>query len=162
MRFNAELAEVFLLHYNIVMSYDYKEKKIVSIIASNVEPAIALNIMGHLGVSVGAYADKEIMGQANIKDKSGITHVGISKYPFIITKVKMGKLKQTIETAKQNPNILVIDYPREMLTTGHDDELVKAIGEKEEKDMEYLGAVLYGDSNVINELTGKFSLWRID
>ena len=144
------------------MSYNYKEKKIVGVIASNVEPSIALNIIGHLGVSIGAYADKDIMGQADIKDKSGISHVGISKYPFIITKVKQGKVRQTIELAKQNPNILVVDYPKEMLTTGHDDELVKEIGEKEEKDIEYLGAVLYGDSDAINEITGKFQLWRMD
>ena len=71
------------------MNYDYKGKKIVGVIASNVEPAIALNVMGHLAVSIGAYADKEIMGQAYIKDKSGVNHVGISRYPFIITKVKM-------------------------------------------------------------------------
>jgi hypothetical protein len=144
------------------MSYDYKEKKIVGIIASNVEPAIALNVIGHLGVSIGAYADKEMMGQATIKDKSGINHLGISKYPFIITKVKIGKLKQTIEAAKQNPEILVVDYSKEVLTTWHDDELVKALGEKEEKDIEYLGAALYGNSDAINALTGKFSLWRID
>ena len=144
------------------MSYDYKEKKIVGVIASNLEPGVALNIIGHLGVSIGAYADKDIMGQANIKDKSGMNHVGISKYPFIITKVKMGKVRQTIETAKQNPNILVVDYPKEMLTTGHDDELVKAIGEKEEQRLEYLGAVLCGNSKDIDEITGKFQLWRLD
>lgn len=142
--------------------YDYKGKKIVGVIASNVDPEIALNIIGHLGVSIGAYADKEIMGCPNIKDKTGINHIGISKYPFIITKLKMSKLKQTIETAKQNSNILVVDYPKEMLTTGHDDELVKSINEKEEKDLEYLGAVLYGNSNEIDEITGKFQLWRLD
>ena len=144
------------------MNYDYKEKKIVGIIASNVEPSIALNVIGHLGVSIGAYADKDIMGEPNIKDKSGINHVGISRYPFIITKVKAGKLKQAIETAKQKPNILVVDYPKEMLTTGHDDELVKAIGEKEEQQLEYLGAVLCGNAKDIDEITGKFQLWRLD
>ncbi|MCL2383953.1 MAG: DUF2000 domain-containing protein [Oscillospiraceae bacterium] len=144
------------------MDYNYKEKKIVGVIGSNVEPSIALNVIGHLAISIGAYADKDIMGQANIKDKSGVNHVGISKYPFIITKVKMGKVRQAIETAKQNPNILVVDYPKEMLTTAHDEELVKAMEEKEEQQLEYLGAVLYGDAKDIDEITGKFQLWRID
>lgn len=49
-----------------------------------------------------------------------------------------------------------------MLTTGHDDELAKAIEEKEEEKFEYLGAVLYGNTKDIDEITGKFQLWRID
>lgn len=145
------------------MEYNYNEKKIVGIIASNVEAPVALNIIGHLGVSVGAYIDnEELMGKAVITDKSNINHTGISKYPFIITKVKMGKLRQAIEKARENKNIFIADYPKEMLTTGHDNELVKAIEEKEEKQLEYMGCVLYGNSKDIDEITGKFQLWRID
>jgi len=141
---------------------NYEDKKIVGIIASNVEPAVALNVIGHLAVSIGKYSDNEIMGQPNIFDKSGINHLGISKFPFIITKVKAGKLKNTIESAKKNPQLLVADYPKEMLDTRTDEELVEAINQKENDKLEYLGAVIYGDTEVINELTGKFQLWRID
>lgn len=49
-----------------------------------------------------------------------------------------------------------------MLETGHDDELAEAIQNKEEEKIEYLGAVFYGDSRDIDEITGKFQLWRID
>ena len=42
---------------------NYEDKKIVGIIASNVEPAIALNVIGHLAISIGKYSDVEIMGQ---------------------------------------------------------------------------------------------------
>jgi len=141
---------------------NYEDKKIVGIIASNVEPAVALNVIGHLAVSIGKYSDNEIMGQPNIFDKSGINHLGISKFPFIITKVKAGKLKNTIESAKKNPQLLVADYPKDMLDTRTDEELVEAINQKENDKLEYLGAVIYGDTEVINELTGKFQLWRID
>lgn len=141
---------------------NYEDKKIVGIIAGNVEPAVALNVIGHLAVSIGKYSDNEIMGQPNIFDKSGINHLGISKFPFIITKVKAGKLKNTIESAKKNPQLLVADYPKEMLDTRTDEELVEAINQKENDKLEYLGAVIYGDTEVVNELTGKFQLWRID
>ncbi len=141
---------------------NYEDKKIVGIIASNVEPSVALNVIGHLSVAIGKYSDNEIMRKPNITDKSGINHLGISKFPFIITKVKAGKLKSTIDIAKSNPNLLVADYPREMLETRTDDELVASINSKENNNLEYLGAIIYGDTEEVNAITGKFQLWRID
>lgn len=141
---------------------NYEDKKIVGIIASNVEPSIALNVIGHLSISIGKYSENEIMGKPIITDKSGINHMGISQFPFIITKVKAGKLKTTIEQAKNNPNLIVADYPKDMLDTRTDDELVKSISSKENSQLEYLGAIIYGDTKDVNELTGKFQLWRID
>ena len=141
---------------------NYEDKKIVGIVASNVDPSVALNVIGHLSVAIGKYSDSEIMGQPTITDKSGINHLGISKFPFIITKVKAGKLKTTIDIAKSNPNLLVADYPKDMLDTRTDDELVTSINGKENDKLEYLGAVIYGDTKDVNEITGKFQLWRLD
>ena len=141
---------------------NYEDKKIVGIIASNVEPSVALNVIGHLSVAIGKYSDAEIMGQPIIKDKSGVNHLGISKFPFIITKVKSGKLKTAIELAKNNPKLLVADYPKDMLDTKTDEELVSSINSKENEKLEYLGAIIYGDTKEVNEITGKFQLWRID
>ena len=141
---------------------NYEDKKIVGIIASNVEPSVALNVIGHLSVSIGKYSDNEIMGKSTITDKSGINHLGISKFPFIITKVKAGKLKTAIDMAKSNPILLVSDYPRDMLDTRTDEELVESINGKENEKLEYLGAVIYGNTKDVNEITGKFQLWRLD
>lgn len=140
----------------------YEDKKIVGIIASNVEPAVALNVIGHLSISIGKYSESEIMGQTVIIDKSGIKHLGISQFPFIITKVKSGKLKTAIDTAKSNPKLLVADYPKDMLDTRTDEELVSSISSKENEKIEYLGAIIYGDTKDVDEITGKFQLWRID
>ena len=102
------------------------------------------------------------MGQPVILDKTGVKHLGISKFPFIITKVKSGKLRTTIDIAKNNPNLLVADYPKDMLETRTDKELVESINSKENEQLDYLGAIIYGNSKDVNELTGKFQLWRID
>ena len=141
---------------------NYEDKKIVGILASNVEPTIALNVIGHLSVAIGKYSENEIMGQPIITDKTGIKHLGISKFPFIITKVKQGKLKTTIDLAKGNPNLLVADYPRDMLDTKTDEDLVLSINKKENEKLEYLGAIIYGNTKEVDEITGKFQLWRID
>ena len=141
---------------------NYEDKKIVGIIASNVEPAVALNVIGHLAISIGKYSENEIMGKPVINDKSGIEHLGISQFPFIITKVKAGKLKETINIAKQNPNLLVADYPKDMLDTKTDDELVESIGLKENDKLEYLGAIIYGNTKDVDSITGKYQLWRME
>ena len=141
---------------------NYEDKKIVGIIATNVEASVALNVIGHLSISIGKYSDGEIMGKEIITDKSGVNHSGISKFPFIITKVKAGKLKAAIAKAKENPNLLVADYPKDMLDTRTDEELVASISSKEEDSLEYMGAVIYGNTKDVDEITGKFQLWRID
>ena len=112
---------------------NYEDKKIVAILATNVDPKTAMNVIGHLAISIGKYSDNEIMGKKELIDNSGIGHLGISKFPFIVTKVKPSKLKNTINVAKQNPNIMVADYPKEMLETRTDEELVEAIGIKKEE-----------------------------
>ncbi len=142
-----------------MISYKYSDKKIVAVLAANLELNIALNVIGHLAVSLGANADKNIMGRKLLVDKSGVEHVGISKYPFIITKVKPGRLKKLINDARNVEEILLIDYPKQMLTTRHDDELAKEIQISENLELEYFGAILYGDTKNISALTGKFTLW---
>ena len=141
---------------------NYEDKKIVGIIASNVEATIALNVIGHLAISIGKYSGVEIMGKPVITDKSGVNHLGISQFPFIVTKVKAGKLKTAIDLAKSNPNLLVADYPKDMLDTRTDDDLVKSIASKENDKLEYLGAIIYGDTKDVNEITGKFQLWKTE
>ena len=141
---------------------NYEDKKIVGIIATNVDPSTALNVIGHLAISIGKYSDAEIMGKSLLTDKSEINHLGISKFPFIITKVKPGKLKAAIDKAKENPNLLVADYPKDMLDTRTDEELVESISNKNNDELVYLGAVIYGKTNDVNEITGKFQLWKID
>ena len=141
---------------------NYEDKKIVGIIATNVDASVALNIIGHLSISIGKYSKDEIMGKPVITDKSNINHLGISKFPFIITKVKSSKLRKAIDQAKENPNLLVADYPRDMLETRTDDELVSSISNKENEQLEYLGAIIYGDTKDVNEINGKFQLWKLD
>ncbi len=143
------------------VNMNYEDRKIVGIIATNVEPKIALNVIGHLAISIGQYSDAEIMGKKEIMDKSNISHLGISKFPFIITKVKSAKLRKAIDLAKSNPNLLVADYPKDMLETRTDEELVESVGNKENEELEYLGAIIYGSTKDVNDITGKFQLWDL-
>lgn len=140
----------------------YEDKKIVGILATNVDASVALNVIGHLAIAIGKYSDSEIRGQPVIKTSDGVEHLGISQFPFIVTKVKPSKLKNAILKAKENPNLLVAAYPKDMLETRTDEELVASIGAKKNDELEYFGAILYGNTSDVNEITGKIQLWRIE
>ena len=141
------------------MEYDYREKKIVAVVDSKLEVGVALNVVGHLAVSIGHNASDH-MGRPVLMDGSGVDHLGISRYPFIITKSNAGKIRKAIEAARQNPNILVADYPQQMLDTGHDDELASSLEAVKEAELTYLGAVFYGNTEEISAITKKFSLYK--
>ena len=79
----------------------YENRKIVGIISTNVDATTALNVIGHLAIAIGKNSDEEIMGKKIITDKSNINHLGISKFPFIVTKVKPSKLRAAIDKAKE-------------------------------------------------------------
>lgn len=36
---------------------NYEDKKIVAILATNVDPKTAMNVIGHLAISIGKYSD---------------------------------------------------------------------------------------------------------
>lgn len=141
---------------------NYEDKKIVGIISTNVDAVTALNVIGHLALSIGKYSDEEIMGKEVLTDASRINHLGISKFPFIVTKVKASKLKSAIDKAKENKNLLVADYPRDMLDTRTDEELVASVSSKNNDQLEYMGAIIYGNTKDVNEITGKFQLWNLN
>jgi hypothetical protein len=140
------------------MEYDYHERKIVAALNSNLETGAALNVLGHLAISIGYHA-KDHMGRERYADKSGVTHQGISRYPLIITRVKGSTLRKAIESARLDKRILIADFPSQMLETGHDDELAASIADSEENQITYLGALMYGPSDAIDAITRRFSLW---
>lgn len=141
---------------------NYEDKKIVAILATNVDVSTALNVIGHLSLAIGKYSGQEIMGEPILLDKSNIQHLGISRFPFIVTKVKSGKLKNAIAMAKENPNLLVADYPKDILETRTDEELVTSIKAKENEKLEYLGAIIYENTEDVNAITGRFQLWKME
>lgn len=142
------------------VTYNYREMKIVAVLSENISVQVALNVIGHLSISIGAYAPNTMMGRPYLVDKSGTKHLGISKYPYIITRANPRKIRKAICEARTSEDVLFADFPKQMLVTGHDDELDLAIKDSAEEDIEYFGAVFYGPSDAVSKITGKFSLWK--
>ncbi len=143
------------------MSYDLKSHKIVAIVSSKEPAHVALNVVGHLGIALGALVPRgDLMGRPTLVDKSGIAHPGIARYSFIVKAARPTKLYQAITAARDSSDVTMVDYPRAMLDTGHDDELNAMIEAATETDLDYLGAMLFGPSTAVDEICGKFTLWQ--
>ena len=85
------------------MEYNYNEKKFVIVLNSNLEMGTSFNVVGHLSISAGYYAENH-MGKEELIDATGGRHKGISKYPVIITKIKPSKIKITLKWLKIKRN----------------------------------------------------------
>ena len=142
------------------MAYNYKERKIVALLADGLELWQAMNALGHMATALGANKDAELMGRDLLIDKTGNRHLGIARYGFIIKKADRNSVKEAIVAMKPNPKVITADFPREMLDTGHDDELAGSIALKDHNDFDYLGAIFYGPTAEIDKLTKKFDLWK--
>ena len=118
-----------------------------------------MNVIGHLAVGLGANKDDHLMGRDILTDGTGINHKGIAQYGFIIKKGNPESIRGVLAAARENKNIITLDFPREMLDTSHDDELAESMLKKGEQDFEYLGVIFYGLSTDINPLTKSFPLW---
>ena len=51
-------------------------------------------------------------------------------------------------------------FIREMIDTTDDEEIVEALRQKADTDMEYLGIGVFGPNDVVKPLTKRFSLWK--
>jgi hypothetical protein len=143
-----------------VGAYDYKENKIVVVLSSDLETGVALNVVGHLAISLGAHIEVGLMGHPTLIDASGAAHRGISKYPLIIAKAKPNKVRAVLQSARTDRGLFVSDYPDAMLTTAHDDDLATALSKTREEEIRYLGVLLFGHTEKVDGLTRKLSLWK--
>jgi len=141
------------------MTYDYKQKKIIAIIDTGIETWKALNVLGHLSVSLGSNKDEDLMGRKVLVDKIGFNHKGIARFGLIIKEGTSEKINKLVNKTKDISDVILIDFPEEMLDTRHDDELNDSIKLKNTEDFKYLGCLLYGPTKKVDELTKEFKLW---
>ena len=135
------------------------EKKTVAVLDENLSLGIAFNTLAHLAISIGKNATG-IMGKGELKDASGVIHRGLSKYPIIILKANSDKIRQIVNEAKENTELLVVGFPEQAQTEYTDEELHATIAKTKEENIKYYGVAMFGQVEEINKLTKKLSLWK--
>ncbi len=135
------------------------QKKLVAILNEKIEVGKAMNALSHMTLGLGAnILDKGELRFTNYKDKDGGSHDKVSEMPFMILKANSNKIRMLRKAALAN-NIEFVDFTNTM-TEGTYEEQIKRTSETLEEELEYYGIILFGDWQLVSELTGKFSLWK--
>lgn len=133
-------------------------KKLVAVLNEKVEIGKAMNTLGHMTLGLGANIEKEELRFTDYKDKDGNSHDKISEMPFMVLKANSNKIRMLRKAAIAN-NIHFVDFT-DTMTIGTYEEQIKRTAETKEEELEYYGIILFGEWNLVTELTRKFSLWR--
>jgi hypothetical protein len=136
------------------------EKKIAIVLIDGLLNWQAMNAACHLCLSIGHYSENQIMGKHPVLDKTGVAHMGISKYPIVVLKAKnQESIQKLLHEVRQNSGLIFADFPREMLETYTDEQMVGAIAQLPESEIEYLGVAILGPADDLKRLTSKINLW---
>ncbi|MCG9548389.1 DUF2000 domain-containing protein [Vibrio harveyi] len=138
---------------------DENQKRFVAVISKKVEVGRAVNVLGHLSVSL---ADQLSDGDAvyiDYHDLDGNVHPNISHYPFIVLRAdnsnKIRKLRQKV----LDRGMPFSDFTHTMVEGGSEIQQ-QTTKNTPEAELEYLGICLFGETETLRELTKKFSLYR--
>lgn len=138
---------------------DENQKRFVAVISKKVEVGRAVNVLGHLSVSLANQLSDGDAVYTDYHDLDGNVHPNISHYPFIVLRAdnsnKIRKLRQEA-------------LDRGMPFSNFTDTMVEGGSEVQqqntkntpEAELEYLGICLFGETETLRELTKKFSLYR--
>lgn len=139
---------------------DENKKKFVAVLNGKIEHGNIMNALGHMTAGLaGCYGLREDMCFLEYKDKDGGVHPHVSHYPFIVLKADNGNQIRRVRTQAIARGIPFTDFTSSM-TGGTSKEQVARTVEIAEEDLEYWGVCLFGDTEELGIITGKFSLFR--
>lgn len=132
--------------------------KLVAVINQSCEPGTAMNALAHMSFGLGQLVDREKALLSDYLDANGISHPSISNMPFIILSANSNKIRHAVREA-HHKNLLCVDFINTMTGGTYVEQLTNTRNTLEEN-LTYYGAVFFGASNDVTELTKKFSLWK--
>ena len=142
------------------MDYIPTTHKFVAVLNRKIPVGNLMNALGHITAGFAAsYPDTKEMRFDNYEDADGNAHPNISDNPFIILQADNSNKIRTLRHALIDANIHFVDFTSTM-TVGNYAEQQERTKATPEAELEYWGIVTFGETEKINALTKKFSLWR--
>ncbi len=139
---------------------DERSKRFVAILNKKIENGKLMNALGHMTAGLaGGFGRAEEMCFLEYQDKDGGIHTNISHFPFIVLKADNSNKIRTVRNEAIQRDIIFTDFTSTM-TVGTSEEQQNATKNTPEQELEYYGICLFGDTDILKEFTGKFSLFN--
>ena len=134
--------------------------KLVAVLNEKIEIGVAMNTLAHMVVGLGVSVEKkEELRLTDYADADANSHANISEIPFMVLKARNSNQIRQLRQALIENKIKFVDFINTM-TIGTYQEQIERSKETKEADLEYYGIAIFGDWNIVSELTKKFSLWK--
>ena len=134
-------------------------KKISIAVREDVASWQLTNTIGHIAVYLGNKMTEPFDTGKYFVSKDGVNFPRNSQYPVITLRVTNDEMNGLIQKLK-NSNLLWIAYVQEMIDMIDDEELARALNEKEFKEMDVLGIGIFGSKGELKLFTDGFKLWK--
>jgi len=119
-----------------------------------------MNAMGHsMAGLVGQVAGDQDFCFIDYKDKDGETHPSISHYPVIAVKSKNSNQILTAKNKAKDKGVAFVNFV-ETMTVGGSEAQLEATAELPAEDHNYIALALFGKTEDLKDITGKFSLYK--
>ncbi|EOA9033868.1 TPA: DUF2000 domain-containing protein [Vibrio harveyi] len=138
---------------------DENQKRFVAVISKKVEVGRAVNVLGHLSVSLANQLSDGDAVYIDYQDLDGNVHPNISHYPFIVLRADNSNKIRKLRQEAHDKGILFSDFTHTMVEGGSEVQQ-QTTKNTLEAELEYLGICLFGETETLRELTKKFSLYR--
>lgn len=136
------------------------QNKLVAVLNENIGIGVAMNALAHMSLGLGASVENKAGFRfVDYADGDGNSHANISELPFIILRTKNPNELKELRKESISRNVYFVDFPGFINSIGTFESPEKSRQFKEES-IEYYGIVVFGDWDIVAELTKKFSLWR--
>jgi hypothetical protein len=135
--------------------------KFVVVLNKKLEIGVALNAAAHMAAALVARAtesEREQMMFLDYVDKDGKAHPTSGLSLIVLRADNSNKIRQAKEAAKQ-ADIMHIDFLESMTGDSYVEQMAKT-KVLAENELEYYGLCLFGEKAKVDNITGKFSLWR--
>ncbi|MDN3700126.1 DUF2000 domain-containing protein [Vibrio artabrorum] len=135
------------------------KKRFVAILDKKMDVGRTVNVLGHLSVGLSHLLASDDAIYVDYEDQDNNLHRCISHYPFIVLKANNSNKIRKVREEAITQGIKFTVFTNTMIVGG---SLVQQSKTKETPELElnYLGICLFGETEVIREMTKKFSLYK--
>lgn len=133
--------------------------KLVAVVNKQIDTGVALNALAHMCLGFGAHMGPSELHLMDYENADGFVYPNISKMPFIILREKnSNKIAGLLSKAKE-AGIHYSVFTNTMTEGTWEDQKARTRATKSDE-IVYYGIVLYGPTEIVEEMTKKLSLWR--